>query len=117
MKNKLDAEMLEIKADLKPAIKEEILEFCDTVFDAFDKLSTMSALYVDMSKLLELVCEIKPICDCKDPYYNHKNAHHVPPNLCVYHNSRLANRERAYQDWVKYLDAQGIKLDNEEEGE
>lgn len=117
MEKFLDAEMLKIKADLKPQVKEEILEFCDTIFDAFDKLGAMSALYVDMSKLVELVCEIQPICGCESPYYIYENDWHVPPNLCVYHNSRLANRERAYQDWVKYLDVQGIKLDNEEEGE
>ena len=115
MKKFLDAEMLKIKADLTPEAKEELLEFCDTVFDAFDKLNAMSRSYVDMSKLLELVCEIKPVCDCEGPYYHHKNEWHCPPNLCVYHNSRLANRKRAYQDWVKYLDTQGIKLDNEEE--
>ncbi len=115
MEKFLNAEMLEIKADLKPEDKEEILEFCDTIFDAFDKLGATSALYVDMFNLVTLVCEIQPICDCESPYYNHEHECHIAPNLCVYHNSRLANRERAYQDWVKYLDTQGIKLDNEEE--
>ena len=44
MKKFLDAEMLKIKADLKPQVKVEISNFVDTIFKEFDKLGAMSAL-------------------------------------------------------------------------
>ena len=97
----IDAEMHDIQANLKPAIKEEILEFCDTVSDAFDKLSTMAALYVDMCEFLKHLSEMKPRCGCEGAHFCPDDNLHYPPTLCAYHNSRLANRERTYQDWLK----------------
>jgi hypothetical protein len=63
MENFLDAEMLKIKADLKPQVKVEVSNFVDTIFKEFDKLGAMSALYVDMAGLLEFMEELKPESD------------------------------------------------------
>ncbi len=64
MKKFLDAEMLKIKADLKPQVKVEVSNFVDTIFKEFDKLGAMSALYVDMAGLLKFIAELKPECGC-----------------------------------------------------
>ena len=93
-----DAEMRKIQANLKPQVKGEILEFCDTVFDAFDKLNAMSALYVDMSGLLEFVCEIKPACDCEGAHFCPDDNLHYPPHLCAYHQRQEDKERKEFMD-------------------
>jgi len=71
MKKFLDAEMLKIKADLKPQVKVEVSNFVDTIFKEFDKLGAMSALYVDMAGLLKFIEELM---DLEEEFYTPKEA-------------------------------------------
>ena len=78
MKKFLDAEMLKIKADLKPQVKVEVSNFVDTIFKEFDKLGAMSALYVDMAGLLKFIEELKPESDLEQELMDLEEESYTP---------------------------------------
>ena len=78
MKKFLDAEMLKIKADLKPQVKVEVSNFVDAIFKEFDKLGAMSALYVDMAGLLEFIEELKPESDLEQELMDLEEESYTP---------------------------------------